>query len=208
MENIKDTIMSQYAHSPTILALIDGINEVIDPQYFIDDFYEKVYRLSSAEGFGLDIWADKVDVSRFAKTADPNAKTFGFQPDYQPFNTYPFSDGGAFASYRLTDADLRKLIIIKAASNILYASAWNINKFLLMVFGGRKAYYDITGHMAAQYVFEFALTPFDRLIVYTLNMLPMPSGVGISYKEVDVDRTFGFNGSELSNFNNGVFYSG
>ncbi|WP_236489830.1 DUF2612 domain-containing protein, partial [Escherichia coli] len=66
MENIKDTIMSQYAHSPTLLALIDGINEVIDPQYFIDDFYEKVYRLSSAEGFGLDIWADKVGVSRFA----------------------------------------------------------------------------------------------------------------------------------------------
>lgn len=208
MENIKDTIMSQYAHSPTILALIDGINEVIDPQYFIDDFYEKVYRLSSAEGFGLDIWADKVGVSRFAKTADPNAKTFGFQPDYQPFNTYPFSDGGAFASYRLTDADLRKLIIIKAASNILYATAWNINKFLLMVFDGRKAYYDIIGHMSAEYVFEFSLTPFDRLIVYTLNMLPMPSGVGISYKEVDVDRTFGFNGSELSNFNNGVFYSG
>ncbi|AJT61316.1 hypothetical protein AVT64_gp85 [Acinetobacter phage YMC11/12/R2315] len=39
-------------------------------------------------------------------------------------------------------------------------------------------------------------------------MLPMPSGVGISYKEVAVDQTFGFNGSDLSNFNNGVFYSG
>uniref|UniRef100_UPI001F489CB2 DUF2612 domain-containing protein n=1 Tax=Escherichia coli TaxID=562 RepID=UPI001F489CB2 len=105
-------------------------------------------------------------------------------------------------------ADLRKLIIIKAASNILYATAWNINKFLLMVFDGRKAYYDIIGHMSAEYVFEFSLTPFDRLIVYTLKMLPMPSGVGISYREVDVDRTFGFDGSDLSIFNNGVFYSG
>ena len=208
MKNIKDTIMSQYAHSPTILALIDGINQVIDPQYFIDDFYNYVYRLSTARGFGLDIWASKVGVSRYAKAANPNAKTFGFQPDYQPFNTYPFSDGGAFSSYRLTDADLRKLIIIKAASNILYATAWNINKFLVMVFGGRKAYYASRGHMSAEYVFEFSLTPFDRLVIYTLNMLPMPSGVGISYKEIDVDRTFGFNGSDLSNFNNGVFYSG
>ena len=208
MKNIKDTIMSQYAHSPTILALIDGINQVIDPQYFIDDFYNYVYRLSTARGFGLDIWASKVGVSRYAKAANPNAKTFGFQPDYQPFNTYPFSDGGAFSSYRLTDADLRKLIIIKAASNILYATAWNINKFLLMVFGGRKAYYAIRGHMSAEYVFEFSLTPFDRLVIYTLNMLPMPTGVGISYKEIDVDRAFGFNGSDLSNFNNGVFYSG
>lgn len=97
MENIKDTIMSQYTCLiPTILALIDGINQVIDPQYFIDDFYNYVYRLSTARGFGLDIWASKVGVSRYAKTADPNAQTFGFQPDYQPFNTYPFSDGGAF----------------------------------------------------------------------------------------------------------------
>lgn len=208
MENIKDTIMSQYANSPIVLALIGGLNDVIDPQYFIDDFYQYVYRLSTARGFGLDIWADKVGVSRTAPTANPNAKTFGFQPDFEPFNTYPFSSGGAFASYQLSDNDLRSLIIIKAAINILYATALNINTLLLKIFNNKRAYYKITGHMTAEYVFEFTLTPFERLIVYSLNMLPKPCGVGISYVEINVDKTFGFNGSELSNFNNGVFYSG
>lgn len=208
MENIKDTIMSQYANCPAILALIQNFNDVIDPQYFIDDFYEYVYRLSTAKGFGLDIWADKVGVSRNVPMQDPSVLTFGFDPDFQPFNTFPFSDGGAFSSYRLPDSDLRKLIIIKAALNILYATAININKFLLMVFDGKRAYYNITGHMTAEYVFEFTLNQFERLIVFTLGMLPHPCGVKISYSEIDFERVFGFNHSELSNFNNGVFYSG
>lgn len=214
MQNIKETIMSQYANSPVILALIGGLNDVIDPQYFIDDFYEYVYRLSSARGFGLDIWAEKVGVSRNAPIADPNATTFGYQtvptqePKFTPFNVAPFSDGGAFASFKLSDDDLRKLIIVKAATNILYATAWNINAFLLMIFEGKRAYYNIIGHMSAEYVFEFSLNIFERLVVYTLDMLPKPCGVGISYREVDVDFTFGFNGSELSNFNNGVFFNG
>ena len=208
MQNIKDTIMSQYANSSAILGIISGLNDAIDPDYFIEDFFKFVYQLSTAKGFGLDIWANKIGVSRFAPTANPEQKNFGFQPDFEPFNTYPFSDGGAFSSYSLPDEDLRKLIIIKAASNILYATAFNINWFLLKVFDGRKAYYSITGHMKAEYVFEFPLTAFDRMVIYSLNMLPHPCGVGISYREIDVNRVFGFNGSKLSNFNNGVFYHG
>lgn len=207
MKNIKDTIMSQYANSPAILGIIESMNDAIDPQYFIDDFYEYVYRLSSAKGFGLDIWADKVGVSRNAPMTDPDSKTLGFAEGFEPWNSAPWSDGGAFSSFRLSDAFLRKLIIVKAALNILYATALNINKFLLTIFDGRRAYYNITGHMTAEYVFEFTLTPFERLIVYTFKMLPQPCGVGISYREVDVNQTFGFYGSELSNFNNGVFYS-
>lgn len=208
MRDIKDTIMSQYANSPAILGIISGLNDAIDPQYFIDDFYNYVYRLSTARGFGLDIWADKVGVTRSAKMTNPESKNLGFAEGFQPWNTYPWSDGGEFSSFQLSDTDLRKLIIVKAAINILYATAFNINKFLLMLFDGQKAYYNITGHMTAEYVFEFGLTEFDRLIVYTLDMLPKPCGVGISYREINVNQTFGFNGSGLSNFNNGVFYSG
>lgn len=207
MQNIKDTIMAQYANSPAILAIIEGLNNAIDPQYFIGDFYNYVYRLSSAKGFGLDIWADKVGVSRNAPMANIDSKNLGFAEGFEPWNSAPWSDGGAFSSFRLTDEQVRRLIIIKAASNILYATALNINKFLLMIFYGRKAYYNIIGHMSAEYVFEFDLDPFERMVVYSLNILPRPSGVGVSYKEINVDKTFGFDGSELSNFNNGVFYN-
>lgn len=206
MQNIQDTIMAQYANSPAILGIISGINDAIDPQYFIDDFYQYVYRLSSAVGFGLDIWAEKVGVSRNAPMSNPDSRYFGFVPSGEPFNSYPFnSSPSGTASYRLPDSQLRELIIIRAAINILYATAININKFLLMIFDGRRAYYNITGHMTAEYVFEFTLTPFERMFVYTLDILPKPCGVELSFREVDVEKVFGFEGSGLQNFDNGVF---
>lgn len=206
MKNIKDTIFSQYANSPRILKIISELNDAIDPQYYIGDFYEYVYRLSTAKGFALDIWAIKVGVSRSAPMSDPNSKKFGYNPAYEPFNTYPFSGSGSgFSSYQLPDSLLRELIIIKAATNIIYATAININKLLLMIFDGRRAYYNITGHMTAEYVFEFTLSPFERMMVYTLKMLPQPCGVGISFIERDPNKILGFNGSELNTFNNGVF---
>lgn len=206
MKNIKDTIFSQYANSPRILKIISDLNDAIDPQYYIDDFYEYVYRLSTAKGFALDIWAIKVGVSRSAPMSDPNSKKFGYSPAYEPFNTYPFSGSGSgFTSYQLPDSLLRELIIIKTATNIIYATAININKLLLMIFDERRAYYNITGHMTAEYVFEFGLSPFERMMVYTLKMLPQPCGVGISFIERDPNKIFGFNGSELNTFNNGVF---
>lgn len=206
MQNIKDTIMSQYANSPNLLALIEGLNEVIDPQYYIEDFYNLIYRLSSASGFGLDIWAIKVGVSRSSPMTDPFSEKFGFNPAYNPFNTYPFNGAGSgFSSYRLPDQLLRQLIIIRAAINILYATAININKFLLMIFNGQRAYYNILGHMTAEYVFEFTLTPFERMFVYNLDILPKPCGVGVSFRENDPNRIFGFEGTGLQNFDHGVF---
>lgn len=208
MKNLKDTIFSQYANSPVILGLLEALNDAIDPQYFIGDFYEYVYRLSTAQGFALDIWADKVGVSRSVPMSNPDVKKFGFNPGYEPFNSYPFSGAGSsFTSYQLPDLLLRELIIVKAALNIVYATAIYINRLLKVIFKGKNAYYEITGHMTAQYVFEFTLSPFERLMVYTLGMLPQPCGVEISYIERDPAKIFGFEGSNLATFDNGVFYS-
>lgn len=208
MIDVQKTLLSQYANSPIICSLIESMNEIIDPRYLLSDFYDKVLNVMTAEGWGLDVWARIVGVNRNAPIATVDVKRMGFDPAYQPFNTYPFSDGGKFSSALLPDEQLRHLIIIKAAANIIYATAPNINKFLLIAFGGRRAYYKITGHMAAEYVFEFNLDPFERVMVYNLNIMPWPCGVGVSYREVDPHKILGFNKSGLGNFNNGVFYSG
>ena len=209
MKNIRDTIFSQYANSPNILTLISEINDAIDPQYFLDDFYNLVYRLSTARGFALDIWAQKVGVSRTATILYKEGDFFGFKTGYEPFNTYPFATStGSGSSYLLPDSMLRQLIIIKAARNIVYATAININKFLQLIFEGKRAYYKITGHMQAKYVFEFELSAFERFMVYNLNILPAPCGVQIEFSEEPPVDPFGFDGSDLNNFNNGVFYNG
>ena len=206
MKNIKDTIFSQYANSPVILALIREINDALDPEYKIENFYNYVYRLSTAQGFALDIWGQKVGVSRTATILSHDGDAFGFKVGYEPFNTFPFATStGSGSSYLLPDSMFRQLIIIKAARNIIYGTAININKFLRIVFDGKRAFFRITGHMTAEYVFEFELSAFERFMVYNLNMLPAPCGVLVSYKESPPIDPLGFDGSGLNNFYNGVF---
>lgn len=208
--DLRETFLSQYANSPIIIAIIEGMNDAIDPRQTIEEFYNMLWNLETARGWGLDIWGRIVGVNRNVRMADPEAVTFGFkttpqEPAFTPFNDAPFSGAGSqFQTYQLPDSLYKQLIIIKAASNILYATAPNINKYLQMIFNDR-AYYYITGHMTASYIFEFELTPFQRLITYTLKLLPEPCGVLVSYESSPIHEIFGFEGSDYQPFDQGVF---
>lgn len=213
MENIKDTIMSQYANSPAILRIIQGVNDSVDPSVFLDDFYNTVFKLSTATGYGLDNWGRIVGVERNVKLEDSTVSNFGFHTNpeseyFSPFDSDPFSISGAdFSSHRLSDDFYRRLIILKCATNIIYATAPNINRFLKQVFRGKRVYYLLSGHMRATYYFEFFLDNFERLIVYTLGLLPAPSGVMLSYKEIDQDEYFGFYEADFQPFDVGILYN-
>lgn len=210
MIDIRETLLSQYANSPIICSIIEAMNDAIDPRFTINEFYNTVFNLSTASGWGLDVWGRIVGINRNVQMTDPDSNYFGFKTnpvtnDFKPFNQAPFSGAGSkFSSYSLPDDLYRQLIIVKAASNILYATAPNINKFLKMILNA-GAYYKITGHMTASYIFEFELSKFQRLIVYTLKLLPEPCGVLVSYQESPVGVYFGFDGTGYEPLNQGVF---
>lgn len=205
--NIVDTLLTQYANSPVIVGLLEGLNEVIDPSADIQQFYDMVFNLSTAQGYGLDIWGRIVGVSRNVPYAVGDDPLFGFSEaeEYTPFNDAPFNGSGSgFSSYRMLDSQYRQVIIIKAYSNILYATAPNINKFLYYIFQ-KRAYYRVLGDMNGQYVFEFNPTSFERVIIFYLGVLPVPCGVSVEYKIISSSGTLGFNGSQLQPFNQGTF---
>lgn len=207
--NIVDTLLTQYANSPVIVGLLQGLNDAIDPSIEIESFYENVLNLATAKGYGLDVWGRIVGIGRNVPADLGNEPKLGFfKTGYKPFNVAPFnSNGGNFSSYRLPDDLYRQLIIIKAYSNILYATAPNINKFLYYIFENR-AYYRAIGGMHGQYVFEFNPTQFERLIIFHLGILPVPCGISVEYSIEDPLTTFGFIGSDRQPFNNGVFRNG
>ncbi|MDI2112079.1 DUF2612 domain-containing protein [Commensalibacter nepenthis] len=64
----KATVIAQYSNSPTLLALLDAIDQKIKVCPFFDDFYRMVWNINTAEGFGLDIWGRIVGVSRKVST--------------------------------------------------------------------------------------------------------------------------------------------
>ena len=96
---------------------------------------------------------------------------------------------------------------MKALSNIVYATAPNINALMRAMFD-RPSYCLITGHMKMRYVFEFELSPYQHHLVYNTDILPRPCGVEISIIiNADTNGIFGFDGTGLQPFGQGVFYN-
>lgn len=213
MIDVERTIISQYANSPTLVQLIQNMNEYIDPRANIEAFYNAVWNVDTAIGFGLDIWGRIVGVSRLLQIpgADP---IVGFDNASFPKDWYPMSEG-RFAlenevttSYELPDDTYRVLILTKALSNIVSTTAPALNQLLRNLFPGRgRAFVCDLGGMAMQFVFNFRLTTVEYAILTQSGALPHPAGVFYSVIVIP-GGLFGFQGyTGALPFNYGVFNS-
>lgn len=208
MLNHRDTVISQYANSPTILQLIDSMNGYIDPRADLAGFYDYVWNIETAQGFGLDVWGKIVGVSRtFRYLGDQDC--FGFEEGvvYQPFDQAPFFTSELYTVVNLDDDDYRRLILIKALANISRMNAKTINILLRQLFDGRRCYVMDLGGMKMRYVFEFVLTNLEYAMFAQSGAVPRPAGVDVSIVMLAPTETFGFDGSGLQPFDQGVLYS-
>lgn len=185
MINYQQTIINQYANSPSILQLIDNVNQWIDQYPNFQKFYERIWNIDMADTYGLDVWGRILGISRRFITISEGA-FFGFSgndPDYQPFNQAPFYNSIGDVSTSLNNDDFRRVLLTKAFINISPVTAQNINRALNMLFVGRGVCYVVDlGNMAIQYTFEFALSNLDRAIL--TQIMPSPCGVAVSINEV------------------------
>ncbi len=205
---INQTIMSQYANSPRLMSIITSLWDALDPDKFTTDFYNLVMDIPNANGYGLDIWGRIVGISRTVNFVNPGGEYFGFTGGFFPFNERPFSaPGSGTDTWELANDAYRELILLKALSNIVYATAPNINALMRAMFD-KPCYCLITGHMQMRYVFEFDLSPYQHYLIYNTDILPRPCGVDVSFIiSADPAGIFGFYGSGLQPFGQGVFYN-
>lgn len=213
MQNVEQTIISQYANSPTLTQLIQNMNAYIDPQANFDVFYSFVWNVDTAQGFGLDYWGKIVNVSRLLRIPG-NDPIVGFDNIDSPKDWYPMSfgrfamEGEATTAYILPDDAYRVLILTKALSNICATTAPALNQLLRNLFPGRgRCYVRDLGNMSMQFVFNFALSVVEYAILTQSGALPHPAGVFYSVL-VNPPGLFGFNGQPSARpFNQGVFKS-
>lgn len=193
MKNYADTIISQYADSPKLRNIIDTFNQAVEPDDFIDDFYDLIWNIETAGTYGLDVWGKIVVVSRLL-TVTPGGKYFGFGEalnptpvidDPQPFNQAPFYTGEMKTStVSLTNNAYRKLIMLKAMANITNCTIPSMNAMLMYMFGDSgKAYVRNDGGMVMTYVFEFELSTVELAIVQSSGALPSPAGVTVNIEQ-------------------------
>lgn len=220
--DIDATVISQYANSPTILALVEDFGQWFDPAANIQDFYLTVWNIDTAVGFGLDIWGIILGVSRVVPIPGTSG-SFGFDNADVPADWENFGNrdnpnaGGPFfsgqistGSYRLDDGPYLTLLLTKALANVCATTAPALNALISNLFPGRGRCYTVDlGDMQMAYHFNFALTSIELAILEFSGVLAHPAGVGVSIQVVP-ESLFGFKeaGTLAKPFNFGVFYNG
>lgn len=208
MENPYQTIISQYSDSSSLVALIEDFNEWVGPEKNLDDFYNFVWNILTAKGWGLDVWGRIVDISRVLPIESGNYLGYEEAGEAaEPFNVAPFWTGTPSSSnYILSDDAYRTLILIKALSNISSCTIPIYNSLMRRLFPDRgNAYVIDVGNMVMRLVFEFLLQPFEISVLKNSNAFSAPTGVGIEYLMVP-NPTFGFAEAQATGtFNDGSF---
>jgi len=214
MIDVEQTIISQYANSPTLVQLIQNMNECIDPRADLQAFFDHVWNIDTAEGFGLDIWGRIIGVGRLLKIPG-NDPIVGFDNADVPSDWVPMSQGRfaveneATTTYKLSDSAYRVLILTKALANITSTTAFGMNRLLRNMFPNRgRAFVRDGRDMTMAFVFNFSLTNIEYAILTQSGVLPHPAGVGFSVI-VNGDGRFGFHGQGpgARPFNQGYFNS-
>jgi len=120
-----------------------------------------------------------------------------------------FTDGNG-NEFRLSDAQFRTLIKIRAFGSRWDGSAFMMNEFLKELYRNRGTVYMVDRqNMTVQtYVFLFTLEPWERYLFIEKDVLPRPAGIGTAIYEITTEDTFGFHNTELQPFNEGVFWRG
>ena len=184
MIDVESTIISQYGTSSTIGQLVANMNENIDPRADFDAFYDYIWNVNTAQYFGLDIWGRIVNIGRELQIPDVPLY-FGFDeayPDFYPFDEQPFYNGvTATKTYVLGDTAYRKLVLLKALTNISATTITSLNQLLQNYFADRGRCYVVeTGVMQGTYAFEFLLDPVEFAIMTQSKAIPRPAGVVIT----------------------------
>lgn len=178
------TIISQYANSPILTQLILNMDSYLDQTLNFQSFFDLVWNVDTAQGWGLDVWGRIVNVSRTLNVSQ--AQTFFGTEEAgtpaQPFNQAPFFSGQQINdNFVLTDTAYRTLIFAKALANICDGSIPAINQILLNLFPNRGNCYVVDGlDMTMAFKFDFALSPVELAIISQSGALPKSTGVSLS----------------------------
>lgn len=219
------TVMRQYANSPTLIALLDSFAQWVDLAKYTDQFLIDLWDISTARGFGLDIWGRILGRDRYLEIEQTPDDNFGFNinaepgTQWKPFGQAPFYNGAdsARVSFALQDDAYRQLLMIKAAANIASCDCPSINALVRAMFEGRGSCYvgyNLATPMFIGYTFNFTPTAVERAIIES-GIFPQPAGMTVQfiYQTLTYDP-FGFAGMNaganpeyVTGFDQGPFYN-
>lgn len=185
MIDLTSTVISQYKDSPVLTSILANLNAYLDPSSNLRALYDTVWNIDTAYGYGLDVWGRIVGVTRYI-TANVSGSNFSFHESDAsvPIGAGVFYNGGEVSGVTkvaLSDDVFRKMILMKALSNISNCSAPSVNYILAYLFGSKGRCYVVeNGALSIVYRFEFYLSDSELAIIQQSGVLPRPAGVAYS----------------------------
>lgn len=173
-----DAIQSQYAASPHLTGLVAGFQRRLDASADLDLIFDNLVWLPTASGVSLDVWGRIVGIPRGLMTEE--------------------------GQIVWDDSAYRFLILYKALANISASDAETLNSLLDRLFDGTVYVLDHQ-NMTIRVVFEFYADVIQTAILQNYGLLARGGGVGWEWYQIDPATTFGFDGSALQPFNQGIF---
>lgn len=179
-------MISQYANSPKYVKLVEGIREQFNNYKTIQDWYNVVYNIRTATGYGLDWWGKILDQSRLISFIDDNNQKV--EIFLQGEITV---DGITFSADEIENL-YRTLLIFRAMSNIGNATIPSLEMLLNSAFEGRgQVYIDEVTTMQIDVTFNFYVNKLEKY-VFSTDIFPKPTGVGVNFYYVPSGSFFGF----------------
>lgn len=174
-------MIGQYANSPVLVTLDNGLQDLFDDSQFTTNWYNVVFNIKTATGYGLDVWGKILNRSR---QFIYNGTEYYLQGE-QTIGGKHYTSGQMENLYRL-------VLQITAMRYIGNASIYSINSILNTVFEDYgRAYCVEDGTMQIRYYFEFYVDDVLKAVIETLNL--HPTGVLVSaYEYLPLGEFMGF----------------
>ena len=171
----------QYDKADKLNAVLKGTERFLSVA--VTQFWEKyltdIFTVGTANTFGLDLWGKTLGIAR---------------PQYADENDVVRT---------VSDEMYRRMLIGAIYKFNMTGTVPEINYYLQYVFGTKQVYIIDHLDMTISVIFSRELTAEEIAVLSSPNFIPRPAGVNINIPARD--KIFGFNGSELEPFDNGVF---
>ena len=178
-------MLSQYANSPVIVNLVNGVVEQINNAQTIDDWFRIVFDLRTATGFGLDLWGKILNQSRRFQFLDENNNVVDVY--LQGEQTV---DGVHYTDAQMEDM-YRTVLFFRAFSYITNCSIKSMNELLQFYFKEKSVYVYEIGTMEIEVVFRFFINKPEKAI-FASELFPKPTGVGLNFRYIPDGEWLGF----------------
>lgn len=181
----KGKLIGQYANSPVIVKLVNGITTLFNDNIFIGSWYDAIFNMKTATGYGLDVWGKILNRGRDFVYNGTEYYLEGEQ-----------TIGGNHFTAEEMESLYRLVLQITAMRYIGNASLNAINNILQTIFKDYGiAYVYEYGTMKIRYVFQFYVNDVLKAIVETLNM--HPAGVLTSFEYLPLGEFMGFYNDDI-----------